>query len=80
MLSLLKLPPLQKSPSNPRVCRAEGESPASISGAGSVILLPLVGASLLSSLDAAPLAESRCCAQISSAVESQLWFGSFTLI
>lgn len=36
------------------------------------MLLPPVGANLLSSLDAAPLAESRCHAQISSAVESQL--------
>lgn len=72
MLRLLKLPPLQKSLSNPRACWAEGGSPVSISGAGSVTLLPLVGANLLSSLDAAPLAESRCHAQISSAVESQL--------
>lgn len=54
-------------------CRwAEGGSPAAVSGAGSVTLLPRVGANLLSSLAAAPLAESRCHPQIPSAVESQL--------
>lgn len=49
-----------------------GEGPASVSGTGSVVLLPAVGANLLSSSDVALLAESRCQAQISSAVASQL--------
>lgn len=44
------------------------------------MLLPLVGANLLRSWDAAPLAESRCHAQISSAAESQLQFGSSTVM
>lgn len=46
--------------------------PGCVPGAGCVTLLPPVGANLLHSWDAAPLAASRCHAQISSAAESQL--------
>lgn len=56
------------------------DNPGCVPGAGSVVLLPPVGANLLRPWDAAPLAESRCHAQISSAAESQLQFGSSTVM
>lgn len=67
-----KAPTLAAKAFQPASGWGRGEGPASISGTVSVVLLRPVGANLLSSSDTAPLAESRCQAQISSAVPSQL--------